>query len=268
MSQTPAALSEENVAVDGGLVAYWRAGAGPAVVLLHGWTLDRRMWAPQIEVLARTSLVIAPDRRGFGRSSAPPDLSREADDVARLLDAVGVDCAAVVGMSQSGRVALDIALRFEDRIAGLVLQGAPLAGVAPGPGEDEAIPIVEYAALVRAGQLHDMKRRWRAHVLMRAGSAAAAACVDEMLATYDGRDLLLSSTLADFGAQDLSKIGAPALVITGALDTPWRRRGGDALARALANAARVEIEGAGHLCNLCAPAAYNAALERFLSGLR
>jgi pimeloyl-ACP methyl ester carboxylesterase len=111
-----------------------------------------------------------------------------------------------------------------------------------------------------------MKRRWRAHPLMRTTNAQAAACAEAMLADYQGRDLA-GESMAVVEEADPARIAAPALVITGALDTPWRRRAGDALASKLANASRVEIEGAGHLCNLCAPDAYNTALTRFLSGL-
>jgi pimeloyl-[acyl-carrier protein] methyl ester esterase len=261
-----AGLENAELAADDGAISYTRAGAGAAIVLLHGWTLDRRMWAPQFDALSDTHLLIAPDRRGFGRSSAPPDLSQEADDVVRLLDVVRAERAVIVGMSQAGRVALDFALRFADRTQGLVLHGAPLGGVTPGPSDDEAIPIVEYAALVGAGRLDEMKRRWRAHPLMRTTNAQAAACAEAMLADYQGRDLA-GESMAVVEEADPARIAAPALVITGALDTPWRRRAGDALASKLANASRVEIEGAGHLCNLCAPDAYNTALTRFLSGL-
>lgn len=258
-------LEQLDLAVDDGAISYTRAGAGPAVILLHGWTLDRRMWTPQLEALADNHLLIAPDRRGFGRSSAPPDLAREADDVARLLDAAGAARAVIVGMSQAGRVALDFALRFRDRTNGLVLHGAPLGGVVPGPSADETIPISEYAALVRAGRLDEMKRRWRTHPLMQTATPGAAACAEAMLADYQARDLAAESSAME--EVDTAGVSTPTLVITGVQDTPWRRRAGDALAKAIANASRVEIEGAGHLCNLCAPAAYNAALGRFLSAL-
>ena len=266
MAEAHTGLQHLELAVDGGAIAYVRAGAGRALVLLHGWTLDSRMWTPQFEALAGTCLLLAPDRRGFGRSSAPPDLSREADDVARLLDAAGAERAVVLGMSQAGRVALDFAVRFADRTQGIVLDGAPLSGVTPGPSDDEAIPIAEYAALARAGHLDEMKRRWRAHALMRTTGPIATQCVEAILADYEGRDLA-GESMAAIEEIDPTRVDAPALVITGAHDTPWRRRAGDVLAQRLANASRIEIEGAGHLSNLCAPDAYNAALTRFLSAL-
>lgn len=257
------------VAVAGGEIACNVAGprnsAGPALVLLHGWTLDHRMWEPQAEAFDCERLVLAPDRRGFGASTAPPDLGREADDVAALLDTCGAERAIVVGMSQAGRVALDFALRFADRLSALVLQGAPASGVTPGPAPEETIPIVEYANLVRAGRLTEMKRLWLAHPLMATENAAAQRLAVAMLEAYSGRDLTAVSYLQDADAQALQRIDAPALVITGERDTPWRRRAGDALGRALPCATRAEIAGAGHLCNLDQTEAFNRILRGFLS---
>jgi pimeloyl-ACP methyl ester carboxylesterase len=185
--------------------------------------------------------------------------------VIALLDHFARPTAILVGMSQAGRVALDFAVRFADRTGGLVLQGAPASGVTPGPDESETIPIVEYAALARAGRLDEMKRRWREHPLMGANDPAARLAAERILDAYAGRDLGAASYLRDAEPQDLARISAPALVITGALDTPWRRRAGDALARTLANAERIEIADAGHLCNLDRPKAFNAALSGFLA---
>lgn len=264
MSAQPNAAAGR-VGVDAGDVTFVSAGVGPMLLFLHGWTLDHRMWAPQMAHFAPTHLVVALDRRGFGASSAPPGLAVEAEDLARVMDALGAASAAVVGMSQAGRVAIDFALRFPERVSAIVLQGAPLSGVAPGPAPEETIPIVEYAALARAGRLDEMKRRWLSHPLMHAQTEIAARAAWEMVQAYQGRDLSASSYLRDAAPQDLARIVQPALVITGVNDTPWRRRAGDALASALPNARRLELEASGHLCNLEAPDAYNASLRRFLT---
>ena len=79
------------------------AGSGRPVVLLHGFLDSWRLWRHQILVLADAGYqVIAPDLRGFGRSSRPLDvadyrMSVLAGDIAGLLDSTGVDRAAVVG---------------------------------------------------------------------------------------------------------------------------------------------------------------------------
>jgi pimeloyl-ACP methyl ester carboxylesterase len=251
------------IAVDGGDLSCTIAGDGPALVLLHGWTLDRRMWAPQVEAFSRGFRVIAPDRRGFGRSSAPGDLAREPDDVARLLDHVGAERGVIIGMSQAGRVALDFAARFPDRAVALILQGAPFVGPGPHPPDAEAIPIAAWAALARDGRLDAMKAQWRRHPLMRTANAAAADVAEAMLRDYRGRDLLAAAPLASDDL-DVANIVAPALAITGSRDTAWRRAAADALVARMPHARRAAILDAGHLCNLCAPTVYNAVVASFL----
>lgn len=262
-SESPGA-AEAMISVDGGALHVASAGAGPALVLLHGWTLDARMWAPQLKSLATDHLVITPDRRGFGRANAPPDLALESQDVIALLDHFGAARAVVVGMSQAGRVALEVALHHPERVAGLVLQGARFAAPQTAP----EIPVAEYAALLRAGQLEEMKRQWREHPLMHTLTDAARDSAEAMLASYDGRDLLAQSApLPEPNAMALAAIRTPTLIVTGANDTPARHAAAEALARAIPHAHRIEIEGAGHLSNLERPEDYNHALARFLADI-
>src|SRR5690606_38037375 len=136
----------------------------------------------------------------------------------------------IVGMSQGGRVALQFALAYPERVAGLVLQGAPLDGVLPEPRGDDAIPIAAYAGLVRDGHIDRMRRRWGAHPLMRA-PAALALSVAGLLDAYEGRDLRSAAPAPLWaGAGELEAIFGPALVVTGEHDTRWRQLVGDALA--------------------------------------
>lgn len=261
------ALSLERVPVSGGELACTRAGprerTRPALVLLHGWTLDHRMWAPQLTALGADRLVLAPDRRGFGQSSAPPGLIYEPADVVALLDHFDAPAAIIVGMSQSGRTALELALRHSARVAGLVLQGVRF-----GASDAPEIPVADYARLIRSGKLDDMKQLWRAHGLMRTFADAASRGVEEMLAAYDGRDLLGHAPLAPQPEEiEAARIAAPALIVTGEHDTPGRRAAAAKLLRTLPRAESREISGAGHLCNLDQPEAYNAALRRFLAAL-
>lgn len=92
-------------------VAYEVAGTGPAVLLVHGFPLNRRMWRPQADALAKAGFrVITPDLPGFGESDAPTSdwsLPAYADVLIGLLDHLGVRQAAVCGMSMGGYVLLE-----------------------------------------------------------------------------------------------------------------------------------------------------------------
>ena len=99
-------------------LAFEERGDGPAVVLVHGHPFDRSMWAPQQEPLGRGFRVVTPDLRGYGQSPATggPALSSTvtmrqlAGDVEALLDELGVESAAVVGLSMGGLVAMELTI--------------------------------------------------------------------------------------------------------------------------------------------------------------
>ena len=81
------------VGVNGLSIAYERAGDGPALVLLHGFSLDSRSWRPQVEGLSDIFTVVAWDAPGAGKSQDPPDsfgIGDWADALAGMLDAAGV----------------------------------------------------------------------------------------------------------------------------------------------------------------------------------
>ncbi|WP_293854178.1 alpha/beta fold hydrolase [Sphingomonas sp. SCN 67-18] len=252
-----------DIAVGDGHVRVETAGRGTPIVLLHGWALDRSLWRRQVEALADRFMLVAIDRRGFGGSSAPPGLRREGSDLMILLNRLGLDRIVLVGMSQGGRVALHFAMDHPDRMLGLVLQGAPLDGFQPEPRGADRIPISSYAALVRDGRIDRMRMLWRDHPLMRVADPAAQRAIAEMLDGYDGRDLAAPALPLTAMAGDLEAIHAPALVVTGEEDTPWRHLVGDAIAYGLPNGRRARTAG-GHLCNLTHADGYNALLDGFV----
>ena len=238
--------------------------AGPAILFLHGWTLDRRVWAPQHALAARFPL-IAIDRRGFGGSTAPAGLHLETDDILAIQDFLALRESVIVGMSQAGRVALDFALRHPERAAALILEGAGLSGLKPPPPPEEVIPLHHYRELVEAGRIDDMRAEWRRHPLMRSPNPEALTILHEMLRSYDGRDLLAPpSPDSGAGLGALNAIRVPVLAVTGDQETPWRRLAADAIADGVPNAQRAIIENAGHVCNLCNPEGFNAVLSAFL----
>jgi 3-oxoadipate enol-lactonase len=95
--------------VEGTRLRYRDAGSGPAVLLIHGWTLDLDMWEPQVEALADSFRVIRLDRRGFGLSSGRPALTDDVADVQALCRHLALKHVSVVGMSQGARVAARLA---------------------------------------------------------------------------------------------------------------------------------------------------------------
>ena len=113
-------------------------GERPPVVLLHAGVADRRSWTGVAEPLAALGAdVIAYDRRGFGETAARSQDFRHLDDLLVVLDATAAERPAwLVGNSQGGLIALDLALSAPERVAGLVLL-APAVSGAPDPGDHD-----------------------------------------------------------------------------------------------------------------------------------
>src|SRR5215218_4540662 len=85
-----------------GPLSYSECGSGKAVVLLHAFPLDGRMWAPQVEAFKVSHRMIAPDYPGFGRSFPPPaqpDMRYYAEQIGELLDRLNLEDVIVWGLS-------------------------------------------------------------------------------------------------------------------------------------------------------------------------
>ncbi len=245
--------------VDDGTLNVVTAGAGPPVVMLHGWTLDHRMWGPQFALADRYRMIM-PDRRGFGRSTAPPDLACEWRDIDRL---VADERFALVGLSQGAGIAIDYARHRPERVSALVLAGAALYGVVPQGDASDAFPQARYATMVREGRIGAMKADWSQSPLVQV-NAAAGALLAAMLADYDGRDLRAGAARLDISGDDIAALPMPVLAIAGAGDSAWRRDVTQFIAATAPQGQLLILDDAGHLCNLDNPAQFNAALADFL----
>jgi pimeloyl-ACP methyl ester carboxylesterase len=132
-------------------VFYERTGSGPAVVLVPGLGGDHFLWRHQILPLAARFDVITPDNRGSGQSSAPDEpytMAMLADDLAGLLDTLGIARAHLVGASMGGFIALEFALRHPQRLDRLVL-------CATAPGGPQSVPIPAETVAVLAQRTGD-----------------------------------------------------------------------------------------------------------------
>lgn len=112
-------VSHRYVTIDGVRLHYAEAGSGPPLVLLHGFPQNWYMWRELIPTLAKHYRVIAPDTRGAGWSDAPRDgygKEQLADEVAKLMDAVGAPKARVMGHDWGGYIGFMLALRHPGRV--------------------------------------------------------------------------------------------------------------------------------------------------------
>jgi pimeloyl-ACP methyl ester carboxylesterase len=115
-------------AVNGIGLNYEVAGEGPPLVLLHAWPTDHAVWQLQVPVFAQFYRTIAVDMRGCGQSDKPSGPNTPvtmSDDIAALLDVLGIGRAAVCGISLGGMVAAQMTLDHPDRVTSSIWVGAP-----------------------------------------------------------------------------------------------------------------------------------------------
>lgn len=255
-------------------------GAGPPLLLLHGFTGSAAGLAGLARELAADHLVIVPDLLGHGASEAPDDparhaLERQVADLAALLDAAGAARADLLGYSMGGRIALGLAALRPERVRSALLVGAS-AGLADPAARDERRRADEALAdaLLRDG-LAAFVERWMAQPLFasqrRLGEEALARARAERLAQRP-EGLAASLRGVGSGAQPplhalLARCPVPLLFVAGAEDAKFR-----ALARELAAAVpcgrHAVVAGAGHAVHLEQPAALVAAAREFWSRLQ
>lgn len=251
-----------DIAVPGGFIRAETLGEGPPLFLLHGWTLDRRMWLPQVP-LARHFTLIAMDRRGFGQSTAPPGLAHEPEDVVAVADVLGHSRFHLLGMSQAGRVALNVALTHPARVESLILFGSPLDGLPEV--DEEAAPTAAMQADFRAGRPERAIEAWKAHPLARLASPGGQPLLDSILGDYTGRDLMQPGEPLPAPLALIAQLETPTLCVVGSKDTSWRRTVARTVAVKAKHGRRAIVPDAGHLANIDRPDAFNQLIRDSLS---
>ena len=250
---------------------YEVAGAGPAVLLVHGFTNFAFVWAPQIAALAYSGYrVIVPDLAGHGLSAPVNEdtgVATLAGDMVALLDVLGIDRAAVCGLSLGGMVAQQMAVDHPRRVAAMV--------VADSRADNNGMqPAVERWIAEFEGPGGPQGRLAKTYPLLLNDAFRASASGQ---ATFDLWRLVLSQVAGQSLASiargmlgfditaGLPAVDTPTLVISGEQDLlippALSRRSAE-----LIRGARFEvIPGAGHISSLDSAAAFNQLLLTFLA---
>lgn len=243
---------------DGGTLAYreWGHKQDPAVVLIHSLAMTGDFWKGVGERIARHDYrVIAPDCRGHGLSSLKPDLTveRAADDVAELLDSLGVATACVAGASMGGSIALALAIRHGRRTCalGLVDTTAWYGEGAPKAWDERA----QKARKEGLGGLVDFQRsRWFTEGFRQQNPQEVEQVVNVFLSNdiegYAAACRLLGSCDLRTG---LPKLSVPTAIIVGEEDYATPPAMAEYMARSIPGAEMQVLPGLRHLTPLEAP---------------
>jgi pimeloyl-ACP methyl ester carboxylesterase len=242
-----------------------------AIVLLHGFLFDGRMWKGQIEPLSALGRVIVIDGPGSGRSEAPPRFSLEdnADAMLDVFAELKVPRAVFVGLSWGGMIGMRMAVQHPEKVAALALIDTSadpetpadrvryrlLAafgrryGVPPAITQREAIPKMFSDQFVRDNA--DLVESYMRVVRGFDRDGIARACLAVLVKRRPFAD-------------KLGKIRAPTLVMCGSEDRATPLEKSQAIVRGIAGAHLVVIEGAGHMSAIEQPARINEALVPFV----
>jgi pimeloyl-ACP methyl ester carboxylesterase len=252
-----------SVDINGARLWYDEAGSGPAVLLLHGGLGDSGLWEPVASYLAERFRTIRTDLRFYGSSTGPNVPWSWQDDSIGVLDELGIERAALVGLSLGGKLALDIALAHPDRLWAV-------AGVAPGLGGHAADAYSDeqearYEAADAAGNL-DAAMEIDFEVWAPLGA-------DDQIrqlwgATPEAKslppDLEPLSPVGPPAKERLGELVVPTLIVTASHDPAGMREIGPLVEREAPNARHLELDS-DHYVTLREPELLAGVLVEFLT---
>ena len=256
---------QQTVMVHGHKIAYYEAGKGSVVILLHGLGADSRHWAANIDALSQNFRVIALDQIGYGQSDKPLmryTVENFADYLHGFLQAVKIPKASLVGNSLGGWVALDFTLRHPQMVEKLVLVDAaglrPTAALKmPEGGRKTLSPLnthwfFDLMEANKAWATTDLGPNAFERHVQNGDSYTVASSVAEMI------------TGREFEDKKLGKVHVPTLIIWGRDDMLIPLAMGEQLHKGIAGSQMIVIDGTGHIPMVGKPAEFNQAVGKFL----
>lgn len=258
--------------VNGVRIAYEDTGGDGSVVLfVHGLGGTAYSWRGQLtEAAARGYRALALDLRGAGRTGAPPgpySAEQWAEDVVGLLDAAGVDRAALVGHSMGCMVAQRAARDLGERAWALALAGGTIRWPQAADGIFSA-----RARLAREGRMDEIGDQVAAGALTehaRRERPVLHGLMLELIASSNPEGYALSAEAAGRTEMEgLDELGCPVLALVGSEDAVTTPAAAEEIAAAARQGRAETLAGLAHWAMLEDTAAFNGVLFGFLDGVR
>jgi len=254
--------------VNGITIASSDQGTGLPIVFLHGFPLNRTMWAAQENALCSQFRIITIDLRGHGESDAPLwryTLEQSADDVIALLDHLGIQRALFVGLSMGGYILFAFHRKYAARVKGLILADTK-AQADTEEGRNGRFQLAQIAYKKGPSAIADVMVP---KLLSPATIQTSPDLVQQVRAMIEGSQIsgiagdLMAMALRPDSVPLLSRITCPTQIIVGELDQPTPPSDAKLMAEHIPHARLAIIPNAAHLTNLEQPEAFNQIVTAF-----
>jgi 3-oxoadipate enol-lactonase len=250
-------------------IAYDDVGMGSPIVFIHGYPFNRSLWTEQTEALTSRFRVVTPDLRGFGESDAsegPATMNHMAQDVAKLMDHLGIDQAVITGLSMGGYVALAFVKQFPSRVKALVLADTR-AQADTEEGKQTRFQQAEKATTEgMAGIADAMLPKLLTPETVSKRPEVVKRVRDMMLKTkpQGAASALLGMAEREDLTEFISTIRVPTMIVVGREDAITPVADSEKMHSKIATSHFVVVENAGHVSNLEQTEQFNFALLKFL----
>ncbi|HUI10648.1 MAG TPA: alpha/beta hydrolase [Bacteroidota bacterium] len=251
---------------------YEDSGKGEPLILIHAALLDRRMWDGQVPLFSRWARVIRYDERNHGLSHGLPDSFSYHEDLNRIMEALGIQKARLLGCALGAAIAVDFALVHPEKVSALVLESPLLSGYEfkdPVVLENQKKQSEAAARKDMTSFIEFFQRSWtdgprrtpdvvdrdvRAKILQMCRSTLSKPEPDNIAVPLDPPSI-----------GRLGSIHVPTLVVLGDYDQAGTEEIAGLITRGIPAARKVVIKGAGHMVNMEKPEEFNEIVGEFLS---
>jgi pimeloyl-ACP methyl ester carboxylesterase len=250
---------------------YEIVGRGYPLVLVHGFSVDNRVWDDQFEAFAKRFKVIRYDVRGFGKS-ALPTIGKEYShikDLKALLNQLGIDHTYLIGLSMGGSIAIDFTLEYPEITKALMLVDSTLGGFRDWSKAwselwESIWKEAKEKGMETAKDL-ELKAAFFEPALKKPNVAFR---LRQMVSDYSGWHFVNTDPLRSSvqpAIDRLQEIKVPTLIIVGEHDLADFHMIADILSKKIQNSERITLKGAGHVSNMETPREFNEAVSSFLA---
>ncbi|MFN8373370.1 MAG: alpha/beta hydrolase [Anaerolineae bacterium] len=260
------------VEIDGKKLYYEVQGSGRALVLVHAAMMNTRFWDAQIEAFAAHFRVVCYDLYGYGQSAFTEQKKiNHTADLKALLTHLGIETAAVVGVSMGAEMVLNFTLTYPQMVEAMVLVGSGVDGYDyPATGWEWW---GDFVGAARAGDYPRAVELMTEHALEGHNAPLPPAVrvrIQDIARSYDFRHyaddtLLWAAPASDTPpAKRLGEIACPTLIMAGAQEHPLILEIAEFMTQRIKGAQKAIVGDAAHLVNLSQPEVFNRTVLAFL----